>query len=239
MARDGELSNQVLAALRALGRDDTPGTRRAARAALDEHTPGQTIAALLARSVEPDPLLAYGAARLLGVRGPSVLPAIDQVLRDPRPHVRRYATVALAALDNAAGRTRLIILLADPEANVRAWAAAALGALHDPGVLPLLDHALADPASDVRRYAIEALRAQGGAEALAILVRHLDESNTLVLDELNAALLVYLDASRDQFLALLAVAALTPQTARNATALLHVVEQHGAVLLTYTYPIAL
>jgi HEAT repeat protein/cyclophilin family peptidyl-prolyl cis-trans isomerase len=97
--------------------------------------------------------------------------ALERLLRDPDPGVRRRAALAAGRVADPALVPLLVELVNDQEVEVRRMAAFALGLVGDPGAVDRLLAALADVDGGVRGRAAEALGRLGDARAAPAIAR--------------------------------------------------------------------
>ena len=124
------------------------------------------------------------AALALGRIGDAALPALRDMLADPDPDPRWWATRALAAVGTPAAGQVLIDTLADPDRDVRACVAYGLGEIGAEEAIPGLVHLLADDSPLVCRVAADSL-ARIGAPAVPALIDALQSE--MVLTRAGAA----------------------------------------------------
>ena len=157
LARLGALSAADVVA--ALG-DDAPAVRRrAVEAALDVRGPGSRSdlpAALVAALVDPDPLVAVGAAWFAGERRyrPAVPALVTLAAGHDDARCREAAVAALGAIGDPAGLDAVLGALTD-RPTVRRRATVALAGFDDPRVGSALRRAAEDRDWQVRQAAEE------------------------------------------------------------------------------------
>lgn len=94
---------------------------------------------------------------------------VSELLRHPRPAVRRRAARVLGMLGTSEVAADLIAALSDPDPATVGWAADSLVKLRHQPAIPALIEALQSPSQKVRRagaYALGELNAQEAREAL-------------------------------------------------------------------------
>ena len=105
----------------------------------------------------PDPLRYIGAQVLGRLGDPRAAPILLSLTRDPNPHVRNEAVLALNKIHVPAMKDTLQrILRHNPHAELRASAAETLPGFRDTSVVATLGTALADTSAAVRQSAIAA-----------------------------------------------------------------------------------
>lgn len=109
------------------------------------------------------------AALAVAERGDEAIGPLCELLRDPDPDRRWWATRALAAVATPAARAGLVTALSDVDPHVRACAAHGLGEMDAVEAIPQLVELMADPSAFVSRIAADSL-ARIGLPAVPSLI---------------------------------------------------------------------
>lgn len=127
------------------------------------------ISALMAELSSGSEIRAEAAALELAANGPNSLPTIRELLRDPNPELRWWATRSLAGIHDPQVAPLLIQALGDPDIGVRQCAALALRIQPDTAAISELIHTLKDQDQLLARLSADALIAVG-EEAVPALI---------------------------------------------------------------------
>lgn len=127
------------------------------------------ISALMAELSSGSEIRAEAAALELAANGPNSLPTIRELLRDPNPELRWWATRSLAGIHDPQVAPLLIQALGDQDIGVRQCAALALRIQPDTAAISELIHTLKDQDQLLARLSADALIAVG-EEAVPALI---------------------------------------------------------------------
>ncbi|MBI2193757.1 MAG: HEAT repeat domain-containing protein [Planctomycetes bacterium] len=186
-ALDGEDSEDITAAIEALGRLDdvravnplvsalnhqaSAGRRASAALALGNLGFSEALEPLIAALGDSEELVASASAAALGSLGHMKgLEALLSPVAHTRAGVRKSVASALGNFKNTRATEMLVRLLSDPASEVRANALAALGFLSHTEARGLAHAALVDPAVEVRYHAFRVLCEMGDAGVLVQLM---------------------------------------------------------------------
>lgn len=137
------------------------------------------VGQLLASIADDDDARAEEAALAIAEWGDKATGLLCDLLRDPDPDRRWWASRTLAAVATPAARAGLIAALADVDPDVRACAAYGLGEVGAVEAIPRLVDCLADPSAFVSRIAADSLARIGGP-AVPSLIAALQRGRTSV-----------------------------------------------------------
>ncbi len=167
--------------------DPSPSVREATVGAL-ARCENSVAAEVAAQRLRAEDAFERGCAMETLVRlGPSALPTLLALLRDPDRDLRKYAADALARIGDPSALRGLETALGDEDVNVAAAAAEAMGMLGCPEAVPALAEALQRGPDWLRIAALAALQAIGGEAALrAILDLPYASSSTVLAAAVDA-----------------------------------------------------
>lgn len=145
---------------------------------IDEESP---IPTLINQLGDVDDQVVYRARRSLVARGPSVVPALLEVLEAGNSHARDHAAYVLIMLKAQEAVEPLLKLLTHPAAEVRWRAAEILGSLGDQqAVEPLIERLQTDEDANVRYFAACSLGQLKDQRAFEPLLQALNDPHSWV-----------------------------------------------------------
>lgn len=177
----GQLGDaQVFNDLVDLFQHEWPAMRAAAMDAAARVNPEGFILVLSSLQPDPEPAVRMALASTLARLEPArALPALEQLAEDQDVRVMGPALEALASVAGDAAMPRVYAALEAPDYVVRATAAGIVGRRRPAGgvdrLLAAWERAQGDAAPDARRAVLEALAAYGGANAIDLARRALDD----------------------------------------------------------------